>query len=424
VKTPASVLVVGASVGGLAVAEALRREGYAGRLTLLGAERHLPYDRPPLSKKVLSGAFEPDRTQLRPATALAQLDVELILGDPALGLDPQAREVATSSGRRLRAEVIVLATGLEPRRLPAQQDYAGVHMLRTLDDALALRAALLAGSRVVVVGDGVLGTEIAATARGMGLAVTLVGPQAAPLASQLGPLVGGYLAKLHAAHGVQLRLGAAVDTLVGAGGRVCGVRLATGEELPADVVVVAIGSRPAIGWLAGSGLRLADGIVCDSRCQAADGIYAVGDVAWWQHEGLGAGLRLENRTNAVEQGVAVAANILGKDRPYTPVPYFWTDQYDVKIQGHGVLPAYAEVAIVDGDPALGPFVALYGSRGKVTGVLSWNMVKQARLHRRHVVEGTAWTDVVPVAQSATPEGSPLQGTPAPECPPPSPPMST
>ncbi|MDI1480283.1 FAD-dependent oxidoreductase [Polyangium sp. y55x31] len=391
--TPSSVLVVGASAAGLSVAEALRREGFAGRVTLLGAERHLPYDRPPLSKKVLSGAFKPEQTLLRPESALAKLDVEFVLGDPAIRLDAAAREVTTASGRSLRADVIVLATGLEVRRLPGQEAWAGVHVLRTVDDTLALRADLLTGPRVVVAGDGVLGTEIAATARGMGLEVTVVGPQSAPLASQLGLQVGGYLAKLHTDQGVALRLGIGVQELCGAEGRVTGVRLANGEVLPADVVVVAIGSRPAIGWLAGSGLTLADGIVCDSRCQAAAGIYAVGDVAWWHHEGLGTGVRLENRTNAVEQAMAVAANILGKDRPYTPVPYFWTDQYDAKIQVHGFVPADAEVAIVEGDPALRQFVALYGSRGKVTGVLGWNMVKQTRQHRQHVVDGTAWDAV-------------------------------
>ncbi len=396
-NTPASVLVVGASAGGLAVVEALRREGYAGGLTLLGAERHLPYDRPPLSKKVLSGAMEPEGTLLRPASALARLDAELVLGDPAVRLDANAREVTTASGRSLRAEAIVLATGLEPRRLPGQEQWAGVHVLRTLDDALALRAALLAGPRVVVVGDGILGTEIAATARTMGLSVTLAGPQSAPLESQLGPLVGGYLAGLHVEHGVTLRLGVGVSALVGENGRVSGVRLVNGEVLPAEVVVVAMGSRPAIGWLAGSGLRLGDGIVCDSRCRAAEGIYAVGDVAFWHHEVLGAGMRLENRTNAVEQALAVARNILGKDRPYTPVPYFWTDQFDAKIQVYGFLPPGAAVAIVDGDPARRQFVALYGRGGKVTGLLGWNMVKQTRVRRQHVVEGTAWAEVVPAS---------------------------
>ncbi|MDC0674434.1 NAD(P)/FAD-dependent oxidoreductase [Nannocystis radixulma] len=394
---PSSVLVVGASVGGLAVAEALRRDGYAGSLTLLGAERHPPYDRPPLSKKVLAGAWEAERALLRPEAALARLDAALLFGDPAVRLDVDAREVTTAGGRSVRADAIVLATGLEPRRLPGQEQWQGVHVLRTLDDALALRAELLTGPRVVVVGDGVLGTEIAATARSLGLAVTLVGPQSAPLASQLGPQVGGYLAALHARQGVEQRLGVAVEALVGDGARVRGVRLADGEVLPADVVVVAMGSRPAIGWLADSGLRLADGVVCDSRCRAADGIYAVGDVAWWFHERLGSGLRLENRSNAVEQAMVVAGNILGKDVAYTPVPFFWTDQFDVKIQVHGFLPAAAEVTIVEGAPERDQFVALYGYGGKVTGVLGWNMVKQVRTHRRHVVEGTAWGEVVAAA---------------------------
>ncbi|AKT42111.1 NAD(P)/FAD-dependent oxidoreductase [Chondromyces crocatus] len=397
---PSSVLVVGASVGGLAVAEGLRREGYEGALTLLGAEQHLPYDRPPLSKKVLSGALAPAQTQLRPEAALERLGAALVLGDPAVRLDVTAREVTTAAGRHLRADVLVLALGLQPRRLPGDA-LAGVHVLRTLDDAIALRAALLTGPRVVVVGDGVLGTEIAATARSMGLDVTLVGPQPAPLANQLGLRVGGVLARLHEGHGVVLRLGVGVDDLLGTEGRVSGVRLASGEVLPADVVVVAMGSRPAIGWLEGSGLPLADGIVCDARCKAADGIYAVGDVAWWHHEGLGTGMRLENRTNAVEQGIAVAGNILGKDRPYTPVPYYWTDQFDVKIQVHGLLSGHTDVAIVEGDPARGQFVALYGRHGQVTGVLGWNMMKQARQFRPHVVERTAWNDVVPATRSVT-----------------------
>lgn len=391
---PASVLIVGASVGGLTVAEALRREGYAGKLTLLGAEQHLPYDRPPLSKKVLAGAVPPERTQLRTPAALEQLGAELILGDPATFLDAAAREVQTAQGRRLHAEVLVLAVGVQPRHLPAQESLAGVHVLRTLEDSIALRTDLLAGSQLVVVGEGVLGTEIAATARSMGLAVTVVGPQAVPLQGQLGVQAGGYLASLHTQQGVQLRLGCTVEGLVGASGRVCGVRLAGGEVLPADVVVVAIGARPATGWLAGSGLRLGDGIVCDSRCRASDGIYAVGDAAWWYHEGLGTGLRLENRTNAVEQGMLVAGNILGKDRPYTPVPFFWTDQFEDKIQVHGFLPAHAEVAIVEGDPAQRKFVAVYGSHDKVTGVLGWNMMKEARQYRQRVVDGAAFSSTV------------------------------
>lgn len=387
-SVPSSVLLVGASAAGLGTLEALRRRGYQGRLTVLGAERRLPYDRPPLSKQVLSGAWHAERSRLRPQADLSALDAEIILGDPAVGLDAATRSVQTASGRALRAEAVVAATGLRPRRLPGQADLAGVHVLRTLDDSLALRADLLASSRIVVVGDGVLGAEIAATARGMGLTVTMTGPQPAPLADRFGPMVSGLLAGLHAEHGVRLRPGAAVGELAGRHGRVTGVRLDTGEVLPADVVVLALGAAPATEWLADSGLRVADGLVCDSHCRAAEGIYAAGDVARWQHGELGVSLRLENRTNAIEQAGAVAADLLGEGRPYAPVPYFWTDQFDTKIQVHGMPTADAEVTIVDGDPANRRFVALYHREGRATGVLGWNMPKQTRLRRQDLVEAS------------------------------------
>ncbi|MEU4227059.1 FAD-dependent oxidoreductase [Nonomuraea sp. NPDC026600] len=392
-NAPSSVLVVGASAAGLATAEALRRKGYQGGLTVLGAEPHLPYDRPPLSKQVLSGAWDPERTRLRPQTALSTLDAEFVLGDPAVGLEAAGRTVHTASGRALRADGVVVATGLRPRTLPGQAELAGVHVLRTLDDALALRADLLASSRLVVVGEGVLGAEIAATARGMGLEVTMAGPLPAPLAGQVGPLVAGMLAELHTERGVGLRLGAGVSGLTGHQGRVTGVRLDTGEVLPADVVVVAIGADPATAWLTGSGLRLDNGLVCDSRCRAAEGIYAVGDVARWHHDKLGTLLRLENRTNATEQAMTVAANVLGEDQPYCPVPYFWTDQFDAKLQVHGVLTVDAEVTVVEGDQANRRFVALYRRDDRVTGVLGWNMPKQTRLRRQDVVDGLS--DLVP-----------------------------
>jgi NADPH-dependent 2,4-dienoyl-CoA reductase/sulfur reductase-like enzyme len=299
-------------------------------------------------------------------------------------LDVTERTVRTESGRELRADAVVLATGLRPRVLPGQAELAGVHVLRTLDDALALRTALLAGPRLVIVGDGVLGAEVAATARGMGLSVTLAGPQAAPLASQFGPFVAGLLADLHASQGVALRLGRAVTGLTGRDGKVNGVRLDSGEVLPADTVVVALGAAPATEWLAGSGLRLDNGVVCDSHCRAAPGVYAVGDVARWHHDGLGSLLRLENRTNATEQALAVAANVLGEDLAYTPIPYFWTDQFDVKIQAHGVLPADAEVTVVEGDLTSHRFVASYCRDGRMTGVLGWNMPKQARIRRQQL----------------------------------------
>ena len=378
------VLVVGASAAGLATVEALRRKGYQGRVTVLGAEAHLPYDRPPLSKQVLAGTWTAEQAGLRTPDVLSALDAEFVLGDPAARLDAGARTVHTESGRALTADAVVLATGLRPRTLPGQDGLAGVHVLRTLDDALALRAELAPDKRVVVVGDGVLGAEIAATVCGLGVPVTLAGPQAAPLAYQFGPLAAGLLAELHTARGVELRLGAGVTGLSEVDGRVTGVRLETGEVLPAEVVVVAFGAAPATDWLAGSGVLCDNGVVCDSRCRTAEGIYAAGDVARWHHEGLDVLLRLENRTNATEQAVAVAGNILGEDRPYTPVPYFWTNQFDARIHVHGTLTADAEVSIVEGDLAAGRFVARYRRAGEVVGVLGWNMPKQARQHRQEI----------------------------------------
>ncbi|MEU6549016.1 FAD/NAD(P)-binding oxidoreductase [Streptomyces sp. NPDC046915] len=380
--TPAHVLIVGASVAGLATAETLRRRGYEGRLTLLDAESRPLYDRPPLSKGVLSGTWPPDRALLRTPEALQALGAEFVLGDPAVALDVASRTVHTASGRVLRADAVVLATGARPRTPPGQEASAGVHVLRTLDDALALRAGLLTAPRTVVVGDGVLGAEIAATARAMGVDVTLAGPQRAPLESRFGSAVAGELAALHLRHGVVLRLGTPVDGLTRHDGKVTGVRLHDGGALPADLVVVAVGAAPATDWLDGSGLRLDDGVVCDAHCRAADGVYAVGDVARWHHAGAGEPWRLENRTNAVEQAAAVAANLLGERRPYTPVPYFWTEQFDARIHVYGHPGADAEVSVVEGSLTDRRFVALYRRAGRVTAVLGWNMPKQARLHRQ------------------------------------------
>jgi NADPH-dependent 2,4-dienoyl-CoA reductase/sulfur reductase-like enzyme len=388
-SAPPSVLVIGASAAGLGTAESLRRKGYRGRITVLGAESHPPYDRPPLSKQVLAGAWEPERARLRPQEALDALDAEFLLGDPAVALDAAAHAVRTASGRVLRADAVVIATGLRPRTLPGQDGLAGVHVLRSLDDMAALRADLLSATRAVVVGDGVLGAEIAATARSMGVETTLAGPQRAPMAAQFGPRIAELLAEVHAEQGVRLRLGAAVDGLTGHRGRVGGVRLAGGEVLPAEVVVVAVGAVPETGWLTGSGLTLDNGVVCDAYCRAADGVYAVGDVARWHHPGTGTLMRLENRTNAVEQAAAVAGNILGEDKPYTPVPYFWTDQFNAKIHVHGRPDPDAEMTVVEGALEDRRFVAQYRHQGRVTGVLGWNMPKQTRQHRQALVEPEA-----------------------------------
>lgn len=391
-NVPGSVLVAGASAAGLGTAEALRRKGYRGRLTVLDAAEGAPYDRPPLSKQVLSGAWEPERAYLRPQEALDALDAEFVRGDACVALDAAARTVRTESGRTFGADAVVLATGLRPRRLPGQEELSGLHVLRTLDEALALRDALRRAERVVVVGNGVLGSEIAATSAGLGLSTTLVGLQQAPMEDQFGPRVAGVLAKLHARNGVRLVNGVGIGGFTRERGRATGVRLPSGEVLPADVVVVAVGCAPATEWLADSGLDLADGVVCDSRCRAAPGVWAAGDLARWYHPALGTHLRLENRTNATAQAGAVAANLLGEDTAYAPVPYFWTDQFDVKIQVFGAPAPDAEVTVVEGSDGTeggfgeagggkgARFVARYDRAGRTSAVLGWNMPKQTRLH--------------------------------------------
>ncbi|MET9214038.1 MULTISPECIES: NAD(P)/FAD-dependent oxidoreductase [unclassified Nocardia] len=391
-KRGTGVLVVGASAAGLATAEALRREGYRGRITVLGAEPHLPYDRPPLSKQILSGQWRAERTLLRPPRLLAGLDLELILDTRALALDAATRTVQVRGGS-ITADHVVIATGAAPRTLPTPPALRGVHVLRTLDDALALRAGLGDAQRVVVVGEGVLGSEIAATAGELGRDVTLCGPLSAPMAGQLGDLVSARLGALHRANGVRLELGAAVDGLTDRNGEVTGVALAGGAVLPADLVVVAIGAAPVTGWLDGSGLSLRDGVVCDACCRAAEGVYAAGDVARWRHPGLGAEVRWENRTNATEQAAVVAAAIAGTPRPHAPISYFWTDQFGTKIQVHGTVTRDATAGVVDGDPDDGRFVVRYERDGAVTAVLGWNMAKQARIRRQELIDGRA--DPVP-----------------------------
>ncbi|GAA3613346.1 FAD-dependent oxidoreductase [Kineosporia mesophila] len=386
IAIPERILVVGASAAGLACVEALRRQGYTGRITVVGDEVHPPYDRPPLSKQILSGVWPPERSTLRSREVLAGLDAELVLGDAAVDLDVPGRAVRTTSGATHTAQVIIVATGARARSLPGSDGLERVHRLRTLDHALALRTDLLAAQRVVVVGEGVLGSEITATATQLGLHTTMTGPLTAPMALQVGPMVSALLAERHRAHGVNLRLGIGVAALEGENGRVRSVRLLDGQELAADVVVEAVGAVPNTDWLQDSGLPLENGLVCDSRCRAAEGIYAVGDVARFRHEQLGRLVRLENRTNATEQATAVARVVLGHDEPYLPVPYFWSDQFDVKIQVYGMIAADAEAEVVEGSVSAGRFVVRYHIDGRVAGVLGWNMPKQARLRRQEIVD--------------------------------------
>lgn len=381
-----SVLVVGASASGIAVAEGLRRSGHTGTVTLLDGERHRPYDRPPLSKQFLTGGRTVDRIALRPAEAISSLDVTLRQGEHAAHLDVGNRAVTTSEGAVVRADEIVLATGVQPRTLPTETDLAGVYVLRTLDDARALQQRLGTTAPVLVVGNGVLGSELAASIRSTGNPTTLVGSATHPMRAQLGGSGSKLLADMHDTAGVQLVGNARVRRLVGEYGAVTGVMLEDGRVLRAGIVVVAVGSVPATGWLVDSGLDISDGVLCDAMCRAADGIWAAGDVARWYHPGLARHLRLENRTNATEQGLTVARNIVGVPGPYAPVPYFWSDQYGVKIQAYGFPGMGDAEAVVDGSRDDRRFVAISTREGTPVGVLGWGMPKQARLHSRVFAE--------------------------------------
>ena len=384
------VVIVGASAAGLTAAEALRRRGYDGKLTLIGDEPHPPYDRPPLSKQILAGTWEPEEIVLRSSEALSELGADLLLGHTAIGLDTAARQVLLDGGGSVGYDALVIATGVTPRQLPGA-NLAGVHLLRTLDDALTLRAHLLARPKVAVIGAGFLGAEVAAVAREMGLEVTLVDPLPVPMHRQFGARIGALIAALHRDHGVSLRLGTGVSRFRQAAGRVAAVELTDGSVIDAGLVVVAVGAAPATGWLAGSGLSLADGVVCNSRCQASSRIYAAGDVASWYNPHFGARMRLEHRMNATEQGIAVAGSLLGDDLAFAPVPYFWTDQYDTKIQAYGIFPPDAEFQIISGDPGERRFTAAYGRGGTVTGVLGWNSPREVRRLRQLVADRAPWT---------------------------------
>lgn len=390
------IAVVGASAAGLAAAETLRREGYDGTITLVGDEPEPPYDRPPLSKQVLASEWQPDRLALRAPADLAALDLDLRLGIAATGLDLVARTVRLADDSEVPYDGLVIATGVRPRRLPGE----GAHVLRTLDDALMLRERLTPGRRLVVVGAGFLGAEAAAVARRLGARVTLLEPAAVPLAHAVGAEVGQMLARAHADRGVELRCGVTVTEVTEDG-----VRLADGEEVEADEVLVAVGSLPNTEWLGGSGLAVGDGVVCDEFCEAARNVYAAGDVARWYNPLFGTSMRIEHRTNAAEQGMAAARNLLAAPearKPFAPVPYVWSDQYDMKVQAYGFLRGHDEVAVMEGDLSERRFVAAYRTGDRVSGALAVGMPPRVmRRWRQAIVTGAAWRETVRTGNAAT-----------------------
>ncbi|MFI7136182.1 NAD(P)/FAD-dependent oxidoreductase [Nonomuraea sp. NPDC050153] len=387
------IAVVGAAAGGLATAEALRRGGYQGVITLVGDEAELPYDRPPLSKQILKGDWELDRLALRGQADIDALDLDLRLGVSATGLDVTTRTLLLADGTALPYDALVVATGVRARRLPGTEGVAGVHTLRTLADALALKARLRAGRRLVIVGAGFLGAEVAAVARGLGVEVTLLEAGPVPLALAVGEQTGRFLSQLHREHGVRLRTGAAVAEVLSAGGEVTGVALADGSVLPADDVLVAIGSVPNTEWLAGSGLTLDGGLVCDQYSAAAPDVYGVGDVASWHNPLFDTAMRVEHRTNAGEQALTVAHNLLNPDtrRPFAPVPYFWSDQYDTRIQAYGYLRDHDEARVLHGDETGRQLLVLYRRGDRLTGVLAMGQPPRVlRAWRGLIAAGATW----------------------------------
>lgn len=380
--------MVGAGAAGWTVASELRRHGYDRRLTLIGAEVHPPYDRPPLSKQVLWGTWDATRVGLTQADELEALGADVRLGSAAVSYDPGRRLVTLSDGSELVADEVVAATGCTPRLLADTAGLAGVLVLRTLDDALRLQSALEATERLIVVGAGFLGLEVAAAARGMGVAVEVVS-DLAPMIRPLGEVFSARLARLHEANGVNLHIGRGVDGWTVTDNRVTGVR--TGDRtLPADLVLAAVGAVPDVAWLDRTGLDLAAGVPCDPYGRALPGLHAAGDVACWWYPRYGRRLRTEHRTNASEQAAVVARDIVGEPGdPYDGIPFWWTDQYDAKIQAYGLPGSDAEEVVLhrDGDE---PTLVAYGRAGRLDGIVGWSNIRGTRQARQLVLDRASW----------------------------------
>ncbi|MDJ0394392.1 FAD-dependent oxidoreductase [Rhodococcus sp. G-MC3] len=377
-----SVTVVGASLAGLSSARALREQGFDGTITLVGDEIHRPYDRPPLSKSFLKGID--DGLSLETSDDEA-LDLQWRLGVRATGLS--AGEVLLADGSCVRSDAVVIATGASAIRL--FDDTAGVHVLRSLDDALALRQELVPGARVAVIGAGFIGSEVASTAVELGCSVTVLEASPAPLERVFGAHIGSLVAAWHGRGGATLMTGAPVSGLTSLGSRVTAVEFADGTTVPADVVVVGIGSRPNIEWLAGSGIALAGGVVTDRRgLSSIPGVVAVGDCAAVRDPSTGITVRDEHWTAAATRPTVAMKSLLSGGESvevFTGVPYVWSDQYQSRIQFAGHQGPECLSDIVEGDPTVGPFVAVYRRAGQPVAVLAVSSPRAFGKWRRQLV---------------------------------------
>ncbi|WP_021592095.1 NAD(P)/FAD-dependent oxidoreductase [Actinomadura welshii] len=393
-----TIVIVGAGLSGLRTAERLRRLGHDGPVTLVGDEPHPPYDRPPLSKGLLTQADEPAAAVPLRTAPYADLGIDLRLGVRATALDTSGNRLVLAGGEELHYGRLVIATGLRPRVLAAlTAGPAGVHTLRSFDDLLSLRAGLRGARRVTVAGAGVLGCEIAAAARARGAEVTLVEALEQPMLGALGARVGEFVAALHRARGVRVLCSTRIRGLEGRD-RVERVVLEDGSVLPTDLVVAAVGAVPETGWLEGSGLELGDGVVCDGTGRtSAEDVWAVGDIARTPHPHGAGTVRLEHWTNAADGAALVAANLLaapGEAREATETPYFWSDQYDLKIQCLGLPRADDDLMVTAGAPDSHRLLGLYSREGRVTGAVAMGMPAALARCRAAVASRTALNELL------------------------------
>jgi NADPH-dependent 2,4-dienoyl-CoA reductase/sulfur reductase-like enzyme len=388
--TENGIVIVGGGLAAARTAEQLRRAEYTGPVTIVSDEGHLPYDRPPLSKEVLRK--EVDDVVLKPREFYDEKDITLRLGAAATSLDTAAQTVALDDGTVLGYDELVIATGLVPRRIPAFPELEGIRVLRSYDESVALREHASAAKHAVVVGAGFIGCEVAASLRSLGVDVVLVEPQPTPLASVLGEQIGELVARLHRDEGVDVRTGISVAEVRG-DARVESVVLTDGTELAADLVVVGIGSRPATEWLAGSGVEVDNGVICDEAGRtSAPNVWALGDVASWR-DATGHQARVEHWSNVADQARVVVPALLGQEVPsVTVVPYFWSDQYDVKIQCLGEPEATDIVHLVEDDGR--KFLAYYERDGVVVGVVGGGMPGKVMKARGKIAAATPISEML------------------------------
>jgi NADPH-dependent 2,4-dienoyl-CoA reductase/sulfur reductase-like enzyme len=388
--TEKGIVIVGGGLAAARTAEQLRRAEYTGPVTIVSDEGHLPYDRPPLSKEVLRK--EVDDVVLKPREFYDEKDITLRLGAAATSLDTAAQTVTLDDGTVLGYDELVIATGLVPRRIPAFPELEGIRVLRSYDESVALREHASAAKHAVVVGAGFIGCEVAASLRSLGVDVVLVEPQPTPLASVLGEQIGELVARLHRDEGVDVRTGISVAEVRG-DARVESVVLTDGTELAADLVVVGIGSRPATEWLAGSGVEVDNGVICDEAGRtSAPNVWALGDVASWR-DATGHQARVEHWSNVADQARVVVPALLGQEVPsVTVVPYFWSDQYDVKIQCLGEPEATDIVHLVEDDGR--KFLAYYERDGVVVGVVGGGMPGKVMKARGKIAAATPISEML------------------------------